>query len=456
MELVTGFSKPPRLEALNKAAMAECDSVDAAVAYVTDERDRSLIDSCMKNGVKLTLWARYDYSMPVSEAVLERFLNKRSPDFTIRIVADIFHPKVIWWHGFGAYIGSANLTARAWWGGIEAGVFLTDAELNQQGLDDRLTEFFQEVDALSHPVTDEFLAHVRDMGRRNEALNREEVNAQKRLDEARKQLGIEKLSSLFDITRKPSADRRRAAFLKEWNATLQTLRHIASRVVDFRPEWIQASAPAGAQADQFLHAYYYNCVKQGSENGTQRLHLENRNSPEAALVKALKWWQALTEQQNEKEMLEVRLPELQDLLRRDRVLSLNRDELAEVCLRVHAISNHARQASYDSLGLPEPKESMTADDRVRKFGRWLFDQKSPKGRTALQTIHHVLYGGPDGEIPHRIFESSFDFSMKIPRLSVSSLGEMVGWVRPDFSPPRNNRTNKALRALGYDVKVYGE
>ena len=57
---------------------------------------------------------------------------------------------------------------------------------------------------------------------------------------------------------------------------------------------------------------------------------------------------------------------------------------------------------------------------------------------------------------HRIFESSIDLSGKVPRLGVSSLGEMVRWVRPDFSPPRNNRTNKALRALGYDVKLYGE
>ena len=398
MELVTGFSNPPRLEALNKAAMSECDSVDAAVAYVTSERSSSLIDSCMKNSVKLTLWARYDYTMPVSVAVPERFLNKRSPDFTISIVPDIFHPKVIWWHGFGVYIGSANLTARAWSGGIEAGVFLTEAEIVQQGLDDQLTDFFQRVDAHSYPVTDEFLAHVLEMGKRNESLNREEANAQKRFDEARKQLGIGKLSSLFDVTRKPSADRQREAFLKEWNATLQILRVIAKRVVDFRPAWIREDAPAGAQADQFLHAYYYKRVKKGSEN-VQRLFLENRHSSETALQEALNWWRALADSPDEKQMLEVRLPELRDLLRRDRVRSLNREELAGVCLRVHAIYNHARQASYDSLGLVEPNEPMKAQERVREFGRWLFDQRSPKGWTALETIYHVLYGGSDDEIP---------------------------------------------------------
>lgn len=454
MELVTGFANPPRLEALNKAAMTQCDSVDAAVAYVTDER--SLIGSCIKNGVKLTLWARYDYSMPVSEAVFERFLKSGSTNYSIRIVPDIFHPKVIWWHGFGAYIGSANLTVRAWSGGIEAGVFLTEEELAEHAVGERLTEFFQQVDDLAHPVNDEFLTHVREIERQNASLYREELTARKRLDEARKALGIEKLSSLFDITKKDRGDKRRNAFLKEWNSTLQILRTIAKRVVDFRPVWVPADAPDGAQADQFLHAFYYKQVKQGAENGFQRMFLENRIDPEAALVKALNWWQGLDEQPNEKEMLETRLPELQALLRKDRILQLNHVELAEVCLRVHAISNHARQASYKALGMPEPVGGMKSSERVRAFGIWLYEQRSPHGRGPLETIHHVIYGGADEEIPHRIFNASFNFTMKVPRLGVSSLGEIVGWVRPDFSPPRNNRTNKALRALGFDVKTYGE
>lgn len=455
MELVTGFAKTSRLEALNKVAMSECDAVDAAVAYVTDER--SLIDSCIKNRVKLTLWARYDYSMPVSEVVLDRFLRNRSPDYKIKIVPDIFHPKVIWWHGFGAYIGSANLTQLAWSGGIEAGLFLTEDELTQQGLDEKLTEFFQQVDSRAYPVNEEFLKHVKEIEASNAALYREQKKARTHLDEARKALGIEKLTSLFDVTRKDSGERHRNAFLQEWNATIQDLRNIADRVGNYRPKWIPESAPSGAQADQFLHAYYYNRVKQGTDNGFQRLYLQNQNRREAALVDALEWWRALPgPPSGEKEMLEVRLPELQDLLRKDRVLSLTAPELAEVCLRVHAIYNHARQASYAALGIPEPEQSKPAHERVREFGLWLHGQTAPNGGTALKTIHYVLYGGPDEEIPHRIFESCFDFSRKVPRLSVSSLGEMVGWVRPDFSPPRNNRTNKALRALGYDVRVYGE
>ena len=159
MRFILGFANPSALEKLNKDAMAETESVDAAVAYVSDER--TLIDACIRNSVRLKLWARYDFSMPVSDVVIERFLSKRSPDFTLRIVPDIFHPKVIWWHGFGAYVGSANLTQRAWSGGIEAGLFMTEEELTEQGLEDEFTSFFRRVDDLSHPITDDLESYPR-------------------------------------------------------------------------------------------------------------------------------------------------------------------------------------------------------------------------------------------------------------------------------------------------------
>ena len=137
--------------------MAETESVDAAVAYVSDER--TLIDACIRNSVRLKLWARYDFSMPVSDVVIERFLSKRSPDFTLRIVPDIFHPKVIWWHGFGAYVGSANLTQRAWSGGMRSQTFMTEEELTEQGLEDEFTSFFGGSIILT-PDNDEFLNHT--------------------------------------------------------------------------------------------------------------------------------------------------------------------------------------------------------------------------------------------------------------------------------------------------------
>lgn len=41
----------------------------------------------------------------------------------------------------------------------------------------------------------------------------------------------------------------------------------------------------------------------------------------------------------------------------------------------------------------------------------------------------------------------------IPHIGLSSLGEIVCWARPDEFPPRNMRTSKGLRALGYSMRI---
>ena len=39
-------------------------------------------------------------------------------------------------------------------------------------------------------------------------------------------------------------------------------------------------------------------------------------------------------------------------------------------------------------------------------------------------------------------------------LEKSIIGELVGWGRPDKIHLRNNRVNKGLRCLGYDVELF--
>lgn len=42
----------------------------------------------------------------------------------------------------------------------------------------------------------------------------------------------------------------------------------------------------------------------------------------------------------------------------------------------------------------------------------------------------------------------------LPHYGLNSIAEVIGWAQPEIAPPRNGRTSKALRALGYDVRVY--
>ena len=55
MELVTGNVKS-RLDEINRIGVAECDWVQAAIAYVTDEK--TLLRECTYRGKPLTLRAR--------------------------------------------------------------------------------------------------------------------------------------------------------------------------------------------------------------------------------------------------------------------------------------------------------------------------------------------------------------------------------------------------------------
>ena len=55
---------------------------------------------------------------------------------------------------------------------------------------------------------------------------------------------------------------QKQSFIDEWFSTLQMLRNIGSTVADDRnrPSWIPDTVLSGAQADQFLHAYYFKFV----------------------------------------------------------------------------------------------------------------------------------------------------------------------------------------------------
>ncbi len=65
-----------------------------------------------------------------------------------------------------------------------------------------------------------------------------------------------------------------------------------------------------------------------------------------------------------------------------------------------------------------------------------------------------LYGGPEAQLPERLWAAFHDPKWKIEGLGVSALGELVGWALPDRFPPRNRRTSKSLQSLGYEVTVH--
>jgi phosphatidylserine/phosphatidylglycerophosphate/cardiolipin synthase-like enzyme len=119
---------------------SQLERIDAAVAYVTE------IDGIEKlarqTGVPFALYALGDGEFP-HQRVTQAFVSRNAPlNWQLLLTRDYFHAKVLWFRGVGAYIGSANLSQKAWFQSIECGVWISEDELANQGVDDELRGFF--------------------------------------------------------------------------------------------------------------------------------------------------------------------------------------------------------------------------------------------------------------------------------------------------------------------------
>jgi hypothetical protein len=440
------------LRDITENATQGTEFVEAAVAYATDAS--LLFDWCWTNDIPLRFWGRFDETVPVSVNILRNFLNRRSPTFTCKLLRH-FHAKVIWWRGYGVYIGSANLTDAAWYRNIEAGCFLDEEEISASGMDVQLSAFFHEVDNYATPLTDEVFNAIEGRVKELAQIQQQDANQRARFLSI---TSIQQWSGLNHVNRRTAVDRRKEKFLREWFATLQTLRDIGTIISrdENRPSWIPADVPGGSQADQFLHAYYEErVIGEDRRSHFEQQFEQNRNAPEKALTQAVGWWRDTPRQPvGEAKMLLEWAPFLRDELAPERILHLSDDEFEAVCLRVWSIRDHARRVANASLNLP-PGRPYDIETKTKALAKFLLSRHAQNGSSVLQVINYVLYDGNDDSLPARLWEATSDGPWRIEHFGLSAIGELVGWALPERFPPRNNRTNKALRALGYSVTVHG-
>ncbi|MBY3397119.1 phospholipase [Rhizobium laguerreae] len=430
-------------------AVEDTDRVDAAVAYATE--NDLLFDWCWENKLPLRFCGRFDEQVPVSILILERFLSRRSGRYTCKLVRQ-FHPKVIWWRGFGAYIGSANLTQSAWWNNVEAGVFLTEDELVASGHDLQLEQFFAEIETHAAPLTQELFDLI---SARNKELTRRKI-AQKAADEAFTATTlVPHFRGLARSSAKSAGEQRKQAFLNEWNRTLQIIRDISVKIsVDGnRPSWVSSTAPLGAHADQFLHAHYYQHTFDGRRADFETHFGRNRLDPDTAVETAIRWWQKRPDGSDENRMLNKTAPALQRAFAEDRLKRLTENEFIQVLGKIHATREFARRAPNRLIGLKGDRP-YDIPEKVDALARHIYRAPNRGGVSALETLSYILYDGRIEDVPVRLWNAIVDPKRKIELIGVSALGEIVGWALPDRYPPRNGRTSKALRSLGYDVTVH--
>lgn len=426
----------------------QVDGVLAAVAYGRSASDsaKDLLGHCLANQLRLDLWMRYDHTVPVSVELLRRLFKHQKDNIFTRFIPDCFHPKVIWWRGYGVYIGSANHTDNGWLTNIEAGVFISEDELVANGMDSQLEGFFEYLRELdvSIPLSAEYIVEMEQLN----ALNHHVYT-----DARKKRLHPEWDGPSF-VQQKTAFDHRKERFRSEWLSTLGYLQDIQQQLADYRPSWIDKDVPAAWQVDQFLHAYYYNHVGDGLHKPFEEYHQRHKANPQAALQVELNWWKSLVEAPSNEDMtLYESAPTLRTMLAKDKVLTLTSDEFASLCRYTHATMDHIIKVPLSVLGKPD-LATLDRESRVKPFAELLLSQRNRKGWGVRQLLHYVLYGGPDQDIWQRLYHAGRDPEYSIPRYGLNSLAEVVGWARPEVMPPRNGRTSKALKALGYEVNIY--
>ncbi|SBT17245.1 hypothetical protein MGA5115_01354 [Marinomonas gallaica] len=426
----------------------EVDSVLAAVAYGSKPNydDIDLVEHCVTNKWRLDIWMRYDHTVPVALPFLRGLLQNQKSNIYAKFIPDVFHPKVIWWKGYGAYIGSANLTEKAWVTNIEAGVFMEDEELESTGMVDELEGFFEYLSSIEkvYPISREYIEEMERLQELNKGV----------FDKSQKYRKYPKWDGPYFTPEKTKFDQAKDNFLLEWSSTLGIMEMIGTMMIEYRPQWIAEDVPVAWQVDQFLHAYYYTRLGIGKQKPIEQSYQTNRPNPTAALVRELEWWKSRPDSpNNENRMLYEDAPIILELLSKERIRDLSIGDLVTLFSKTHATQEHIIKVPSSQLGRPE-KTVLVMSERIPLFAEMMMSKKNSKGQDIRELLDFVLWGGVDSQIWERIFLAGRDPEYKIPRYGLNSIAEVVGWARPEIAPPRNGRTSKALKALGFDVKIY--
>lgn len=446
MKLLLGGINGEYLRGITDDGAAKTEEVLAAVAYATD--DSLLFDWCWQHQIPLKFYGRLDDCVAVSVPILRTFLNRRSGDFVCRLVRH-HHAKVIWWRGLGLYVGSANLTHSAWYNNVEAGCFFFENEIAEDMASD-IESMFAKLHEHSTPLTEELL---QEMSRRDQLL----IDSEPPSRDFWKSQSFKDWPGLGRFVRKKVSEQRRQKFLEEWHSTLQEIRDIG-RIIsrpENRPSWIGDDIPIGAQADQFLHAHYYERTFEGGRAMYASFYEQNRTRKKQALEETIAWWRRLpAAPRSEAIMLNETAPYLRVALSEQSLVTMTYEQFHSICSSIHAIRDYSRRVSNVAVELATDGTRYAIQQKVAALAKRIWSDRSEGGKHVCDLLQYVLFGGASDDLPERLWQGVADPKWKIGGLGVSALGELVGWALPDKFPPRNGRTSKALRSLGYDVTVH--
>lgn len=422
--------------------------IDAAVAYTTTIDEIGAL--AKETNVPFVLYTLIDGDFP-SPSVVQKFLS--SPvHWQLLLTRDFFHAKVLWFRGVGAYIGSVNLTQQAWWQNIECGLWLTEDELEEQGLDDALVQFFAELSGSRRfvPAAQEHLDAVRKLARSAKAVSDAKTALNAAADSLLSSVPGAKAPAL--VVGKDE-DLALQGFMTEWESTLTVLRKLSAKVESMPwPSWVDKSVPPSIVQDQATEYWWHKHVRRNGEAPAEtmmmRYHERYRAAPDGAVEQMFAEWADFNASDDWAQFLNVAPLETRELLKRESLTDLDVEGLTRIILNTHAAREHARQALKSDLGDIDGNSSQ--EERCRLLAEFWMRAKPAPNRGIREVLDFVIWGDAiDPRIAARLWRAAHDPTWKIRRLGLSILGELIGYARPDRYPPRNHRVSKTLVALGF-------
>lgn len=434
-------------------------SVDVAVAYITDT---TLFDLAVKHSKPFNIWCRIDEGVSLETLkILQQYV--RLPKCNVYATHDYLHAKVIWLHGVGCYIGSANLSKKALYNNIELGVFYEESPA--------LAEFFAEIKSFYSSLS-EYTSRIlpEDLDRIQKLFtelsnDREIQDLENHLRKLKKAFldEWEKIKSrIFAnqktphyLIQKRSLHQKRV--VDEWKACQKLLTDYAEvyREGYRRPQWV-GQIEYFSEIDKMFDWYYAEHIKGDKkvELLIDEHHDLNKGNPEQKIRQLFSMWSSLNAAPHEEiiESFNTRTPIVRELLTESRILTLDVNEMTQVVSYCWALMDHVDQfKSYENLELDRAAGRVSRTTKAEQFVKLYLSEPNKHGKTFLEVLHYFIWdeSSPPWE---KIWECTDPGSKwKYPGIDRSTLGELIGLARPDKYPVRNNRISRVLYALGFDV-----
>jgi hypothetical protein len=359
------------------------------------------------------------------------------------------------------------MTNKALYDNVEAGVFLRESDLNNEKKKETL-EYFDFLRMTSIPATKDDIKNIEKFitstSTENEAIDKMNLIIKKRFKECFGHLFILKpgATDFGKKSKRDKDDQKKILFLQEWRETQNYLALVHKALTEkcHEPSWVSRNAHPTIITDQLLHSYYYTYVLKGADEGTNNEKInesyeKNKANPTNAVTEAIKWWESLTKApQSENIHINEWGPSNRTVLSKLKTQDLSYEDFFLVMRQNHAARNHARQMKNEFFNLPSDFKT-DIEKRIKIFSEWLYQQKTSTGLNINEVLRFILF---QDKIPleERIYSALYDKKYHIEHFGRSIIGELAGWGRPDITHLRNNRVNKALRCLGYNVRLFSE